>query len=434
MQKREMIRISNAYYNAGLSYAKQINLCMAIMCLKKSLEYNKSNINARNLLGLLYYETGEIALALLSWVISINIKKNDNIADIYIYEVQKKSDRMRLYKDLTFRYNQALIDANEFNKDLAILSLSRVVEANPKFIKAALLLSLLYLEKKDFKRAKKVLKNILKIDKYNFLALKYKQYADESLKNIVKNSNDDTTSYIISDTIIPSTYKAYSGTQTFINIFIGLLIGASFIMFLYIPTMKTKLNNIHNKEMLVVSEKLNTVNIDKEKLGKKLDDVIKERDALKELSNTSKENINYKSTQYQKLLAMSEALNANDLTRLADIYSDFDPNSIDNIDDGTDFDISILLNKIKEKVDAGGSMLLLKHADTFYDKKDYDNAIIYYDKSLKLDKNNIDALLNKAKALKKLQKIEDANTIFSDIIINYPDTEQARAAGAERGY
>ena len=40
--------------------------------LKLSLKYDKMNIDARNLLGLVYYETGEIVQALSHWVVSVN--------------------------------------------------------------------------------------------------------------------------------------------------------------------------------------------------------------------------------------------------------------------------------------------------------------------------------------------------------------------------
>ena len=48
-------RVSNTYYNLGLEKAKVRDLSGAIVVLKKSLEFNKKNTNARNLLGLIYY-------------------------------------------------------------------------------------------------------------------------------------------------------------------------------------------------------------------------------------------------------------------------------------------------------------------------------------------------------------------------------------------
>ena len=60
------------YYNEGLTDAKIRNMTGAENALKTSLRYNKANIDARNLLGLVYYETGQVIEALAQWVISSN--------------------------------------------------------------------------------------------------------------------------------------------------------------------------------------------------------------------------------------------------------------------------------------------------------------------------------------------------------------------------
>ena len=82
--KQRCIYISNSYYNLALSHAKSRNLSMAITYIKYSLQFNKQNIPARNLLGLLYYEIGEVAEALVEWVVSSNISSENNIAIKYI--------------------------------------------------------------------------------------------------------------------------------------------------------------------------------------------------------------------------------------------------------------------------------------------------------------------------------------------------------------
>ena len=48
-----MIHLSNYYYNDGLAKAGVRDLSGAIESLKNSLYYNKKNIIARNLLGLI---------------------------------------------------------------------------------------------------------------------------------------------------------------------------------------------------------------------------------------------------------------------------------------------------------------------------------------------------------------------------------------------
>ena len=54
------VRISNEYYNDGLRKANVRNLSGAIVSLKKSLKIYKYNTDARNLLGLVHYEVGEV--------------------------------------------------------------------------------------------------------------------------------------------------------------------------------------------------------------------------------------------------------------------------------------------------------------------------------------------------------------------------------------
>ena len=50
--------LSKLYYNQGLEKASIRDLSGAVNCLKQSLTFNKRNIQARNLLGLVYFETG----------------------------------------------------------------------------------------------------------------------------------------------------------------------------------------------------------------------------------------------------------------------------------------------------------------------------------------------------------------------------------------
>ena len=69
--------ISNAYYNLGLEQAGVRNLSGAIVSLKNSLKFNKYNIDARNLLGLIYCETGEVVDALSEWVIPPDTSKQN---------------------------------------------------------------------------------------------------------------------------------------------------------------------------------------------------------------------------------------------------------------------------------------------------------------------------------------------------------------------
>ena len=82
---------SNQWYNDGLRRANIRDLSGAVTSLKKSLQFNRDNIAARNLLGLVYFGQGEVAEALVEWIISKNIKSHENIADYYIKKVQNNA-------------------------------------------------------------------------------------------------------------------------------------------------------------------------------------------------------------------------------------------------------------------------------------------------------------------------------------------------------
>ena len=77
---KKTARVSDAYYNAGLYKARVRDLTGAVESLKISLMINKYNTNARNLLGLVYCEMGDVVEALSQWVVSKNFTPEGNIA------------------------------------------------------------------------------------------------------------------------------------------------------------------------------------------------------------------------------------------------------------------------------------------------------------------------------------------------------------------
>lgn len=81
---KKIMHISNRYYNDGLEKANVRDLSGAIVSLRQSLKFNKNHIEARNLLGLVYFEMGEVVAALSEWVISKNLRAKKNLADDYI--------------------------------------------------------------------------------------------------------------------------------------------------------------------------------------------------------------------------------------------------------------------------------------------------------------------------------------------------------------
>ena len=87
---------ANSFYNRGLELAKERDLSGAAGYLKRALELNKYHTDARNLLGLIFYEMGETSDALVQWVISVNLQPEENRADHYLDEVQRKPGQLEI--------------------------------------------------------------------------------------------------------------------------------------------------------------------------------------------------------------------------------------------------------------------------------------------------------------------------------------------------
>ena len=183
---RRIVSTSNILYNKGLEQAKVRDLSGAIRSLRQSLEFNKLNTNARNLLGVIYFEEGEIVSALSEWVISKHFQPQNNDADKYIRQVQSNPNKLEMYNQTIKKYNSALFSAQHGDGDMAIIQLKKVVNLNPKFVRANQLLALLYMmsgKRDDKVRAKKLLTSISKVDVTNTTTIRYlRELSDVQLK------------------------------------------------------------------------------------------------------------------------------------------------------------------------------------------------------------------------------------------------------------
>lgn len=166
-------RKSDLYYNAGYKAAKCRDLSMAEKYLVKAISANKYHVEARNLLGLVYHETGRIGEALKQWIISSSLYKEDNPAVDYIKSVQKEPKKLEHYNEAIRLYNTALGYVRQKNTDMAIIRLKKAVSLSQKFVKARVLLSLCYMYDKQYGKAKEMLRKTLMIDAGEKDALKY---------------------------------------------------------------------------------------------------------------------------------------------------------------------------------------------------------------------------------------------------------------------
>ncbi len=164
---------SNYHYNVAYDKACARDLTGAVDSLLMSLRYNKRNIRSRNLLGLIYYEMGEVVSAISHWVMSANYKPEKNLAVRYLKELRKAPERLDKVDQIARKFNMALSYTINGDHDLAIIQLKSAVSDNPHFVKGYLLLALLYIDAGNYEKARIALRRVLKIDKANPQALHY---------------------------------------------------------------------------------------------------------------------------------------------------------------------------------------------------------------------------------------------------------------------
>lgn len=262
---KKILYQSNYWYNDGLRRARIRDLTGAVASLKKSLQYNRGNIAARNLLGLVYYGRGEIGEALVEWILSKNLKSHENIANYYIQKLQESPEELETINQAIRKYNQSLQYCQQKGEDLAIIQLKKAISAHPTFLKAYQLLALIYMHTEQYTKARQVIKAAHKLDTTNPITLSY-MHELQSVKNVSPKSKAQqkeeaqTVTYNIgNETIIQpasSTMRENRGMTTMTNILVGILVGVAVMWFLIMPAVNRSTTSKMNDQAIEFSDKI----------------------------------------------------------------------------------------------------------------------------------------------------------------------------------
>lgn len=231
---------SNWYYNRGLMRAKLRDLSGAIEDLQASIKYNKKNIQARNLLGLVYYEKGEVCQALCHWTISSSFQPLGNRAKEYLEAVKSDEAGVENVNSMVRKYNQALIHARHSSDDLAIIQLKQVIEMAPDHINAYLLLALLFMRGGQYNQAYRALRVVLRKDVNNLDALRYmeevrQQLKDRGRRKTRQESQEEKSSRNQSRFSFTEEEEEAYNRRNYLYMVLGLGIGVLFMAALVLP-------------------------------------------------------------------------------------------------------------------------------------------------------------------------------------------------------
>ena len=430
IQKR-IVRISNLLYNEGLEKALVRDMEGAITCLKRSLKFNKENIDARNLLGLCYYETGEAVSALCEWVVSKNLQQQDNLADYYINQLQNNKNRLDTINQTIRKYNQSVLYCREDNEDMAIIQLKKVISQNPKFVKAYQLLALLYMKRQEYERARKLLKKAAHIDTTNTTTLRYLQEIEDvtgkgtSLnkkhKKYEKEKEDDRVSgtlrYMSGTEMViqPTTFRDSSTIATFINIILGILLGGAIVWFLIVPANRQAVNDAANRQVTEANTKLATESVKVQDLQDQIDDYAQQA----ERAENDRDDALAKAQSYDDLLAVANIYISGDQTTAANLIAGLNADDFDG-------NAKTLYDSLNQAVQSSlFTQYYTAGTSAYYPNADYDTAIIQLQKALDSDperkqEKHYEAMLYLGMAYYYKGDTTHADEVFRQITEYYP--------------
>ncbi len=435
---QKIISASNSFYNDGLKKAKVRDLSGAVVSLKKSLKLNKKNTNARNLLGLVYYEMGEVVAALSEWVISKNFQNDNNIADKYIDAIQNNPTRLESINQTIKKYNTALTHAKQGNGDLAVMLLEKVVSLNPNFIRSYQLLALLYMQQGEHKKAAKCLTKAKKIDVNNTLTLYYmEQLPQKSVESSVAKKADEPAVATVRknkvfqpETDIPasafntSSYKEERfNIWPYLNLIIGAVLGIAVVYFLLVPTAKKsvaanyeKQFNEYTNELSAQSAKVTGLENEKTALEKEVEELQEKVNAL------TADGVD--ADTYTKFYKAIKFYMDGNKVEAAKTLSDVKESAIENKA------AKEIYNTIKSTTFEETAEDLAEEGRIVYNNGKYDEAIELLNKALDMDKDNVKAIYFLGRCYHRMGDYDKAKEYYNTLVNEYPDSDRAGEAAS----
>lgn len=432
--QKQAIILSGLYYNQGLEKAGIRDLSGAIDQLKRSLKFNKLNIPARNLLGLIYFETGEVVAALSEWVISKNIQPENNIAVDYINRLQKDANKLDVINQTIKKYNLALQNCREGHEDVAMIQLKKILVQNPKLIKGYHLLALLHMRLGEYERARKVLKKAIKIDKTNTTTLRFLREVDEQTGLTTsleprfsmwsgkpkEQKEDEPISYRVKNDVVvqPATYKETSVWSTVFTLGIGFLVGIAMVWFLFVPARTQAINRMANETVTEYSSQMATQSVEMTNLKNELE-------ALKESSSTALDQVeeaNNRISSYEALIQASGALAAGNYTEAASYLATVDQTMLSATAKAS---YDAIYNSAKTTV----FMTLKNTGMEAFDNGDYATAIDQLTKANDASEEPDYEVMNRlAHSYRLSGNVAESDRAFQAIIDTFPGTRKAESA------
>lgn len=429
----KLVYQSNYWYNDGLKKANIRDMTGAIKSLRRSLQYNRANVAARNLLGLVYYGRGDIVEALVEWILSKNFQSHDNIANYYIGKIQEVPGELENINQAVKLFNQSLEFAGQNGEDLAIIQLKKAISIHPNYVKAHQLLALLYIQTEQYSVARQELRTAHKLDTTDEITLRYMHEINQVRKLRPGRARDrgqgekqeQTVTYNIgNETIIQpasSVFKENSAIHTIVNIAIGVLVGVAVMWFLIMPAVTSQRQKKLNEEVVAFSDRIATQEAQISALKTELE----EYRANSEESENAKATAASTQESYEIVLNISKHFAAEDMSDkgMLEQMLKVSPDSLGTIGKDRYKEVAdTLYPRMCEK--------LYRTAESSFESGDYGSAVTDLEQIVQMDSGYEDgkAMLLLAQAYEKNGEKDKAVAQYQTIVEQFKDKKVAKTA------
>lgn len=425
---KKILNISKILYNEGLQKAQARDLTGAIEILVRSVKLNKYNIDARNLLGLVYLEIGESVLAFQQWVVSKSLQPDQNIANEYLKKVQENQSNLDRLSTAIKKYNQALAYIKQGSVDLAMIQLKKIITTNSNFVKAYCLLALVYIKEGEIEKAQKELYRALEIDKGNYLAHRYLHSLGLTTEDSVLI--DPKEEARIERKKVRRQIIINQSVQQFMGVLFGLALGVAILYLLVMPNQLKNKNDIidaKSNELRIASESiesLTTLKSENEETIKGLQLDLK--NALRENSELSS-----KDAKVQKLmLSMTSYLGGNVEESASYLQSVDVADSLDGV-------LNNLYQQLVSVIYVEAALKTYQEGKTAYDKVNYALAQEKFEACIQYATNENfadDAYYYLGRAYQFTEQPAKALEMFNYLVATYPQSNQINNAKKQITY
>lgn len=419
---KQILYLSEKFYNIGLEKAKVRDLSGAEEALKRSLSYSKYNISARNLLGLIYYETGDTVNALNEWVIVKNFDPENALADRYLAEVENTPGLLNKINTTIKKYNQAIEYCKSGSPDLAMIQLKKILSTNPKLVKAYQLLALIYIKEGRYNDARKQLLEANKIDNNNTTTLIYLQEVKSELKDGFykhKKKKAETVGYTDGDRAIlmqDGVRSLMDGTRAgIVNVLLGLAMGLLICFFLVVPSVKQSLGESESATLLENGQNLTRA---ENEIADLKDELAKTQNKLDKYTG-SKDLV----SSYEILIKAIDQLDRGDRDSAKDNAQAIDRSLLD--EEGQK-----IYDEIMEELTPDICKELFDEGKAYYEAQNYESAITNFKSIIEIDEDYEKgyAMYLLADSLRVSSKTADSVDYYKKVAERFPNTTWGKSA------